>query len=141
VNGVALCDNPGSGKTIVSLALIQSKPFVSVNDIAYDMTAMVPSKSTLIICPLHLAAQWQSEAVRCMPGASVVMIPTTQVYFKTSWDDVLLADIVIIPLTFLQNKQYLEYGNDIVQFQPGVGGLYERIKKMMESVQPAECGY
>ena len=32
VNGVALCDNPGSGKTIVSLALIHSKPFVSVKN-------------------------------------------------------------------------------------------------------------
>jgi superfamily II DNA or RNA helicase len=74
VNGVALCDNPGSGKTIVSLALIHSKPFVSVKNIGFDLTAMMPSKATLIICPLHLAAQWQSEALRCMPGASVVMI-------------------------------------------------------------------
>jgi SNF2 family DNA or RNA helicase len=77
VNGAALCDNPGSGKTIVSLALIHSKPFVSLDKIAYDLTAMVPSRATLIVCPLHLAAQWQSEALRCMPDANVLMI---QVY-------------------------------------------------------------
>jgi SNF2 family DNA or RNA helicase len=75
VNGVALCDNPGSGKTIVSLALIHSKPFVSLDKIAYDMTAMVPSKATLIICPLQLAEQWRSEAMRCMPSSDIVLIP------------------------------------------------------------------
>jgi hypothetical protein len=74
VNGVALCDNPGSGKTIVSLALIHSKPFVSVNSLGFDVTSFVPSRATLIICPLHLATQWKSEALRCMPNASVEMI-------------------------------------------------------------------
>jgi SNF2 family DNA or RNA helicase len=77
VNGVALCDNPGSGKTIVSLALIHSKPFLSVDHLGFDVTSFVPSRATLIICPLHLATQWQEEALRCMPDAKVEMI---QVY-------------------------------------------------------------
>jgi hypothetical protein len=38
---------------------------------------------------------------------------------------VLLADIVIIPLSFLQNKQYLEYCESLVLH--GQGGLDERI--------------
>jgi SpoVK/Ycf46/Vps4 family AAA+-type ATPase len=75
VNGVALCDNPGSGKTIVSLALIHSKPFVSVDHFGSDVTSFVPSRATLIICPLQLAEQWQTEALRCMPDATVVLIP------------------------------------------------------------------
>jgi SNF2 family DNA or RNA helicase len=79
VNGVALCDNPGSGKTIVSLALIHSKPFVSVDDLGFDVTSFVPSRATLIICPLHLATQWQSEALRCMPFASVVILQVSTV--------------------------------------------------------------
>jgi hypothetical protein len=41
---------------------------------------------------------------------------------------VLLADIVIIPLTFLQNKQYLDYCDTLEHH--GVGGLDERIDKM-----------
>jgi hypothetical protein len=41
---------------------------------------------------------------------------------------VLLADIVIIPLTFLQNKQYLDYCDALEQH--GAGGLDERIEKM-----------
>jgi SNF2 family DNA or RNA helicase len=75
VNGVALCDNPGSGKTIVSLALIYSKPFVSVKGLGFDIPSFVPSRATLIISPLHLVEQWQTEALRCMPDASIVLIP------------------------------------------------------------------
>lgn len=74
VNGVALCDNPGSGKTIVSLALIHSRPFVSVGNLGFDVTSFIPSRATLIICPLHLATQWQAEAIRCIPNVRVVII-------------------------------------------------------------------
>jgi SNF2 family DNA or RNA helicase len=74
VNGVALCDEPGSGKTIVSLALIHSKPFVSLEGLRVDLTSFLPSRATLIVCPLHLASQWQSEALRCMPNAEIVLI-------------------------------------------------------------------
>jgi hypothetical protein len=84
VNGVALCDNPGSGKTIVSLALIHSKPFVSVEGLGFDITSFVPSRATLIICPLHLATQWKEEALRCMPDASVVLMQVSYKTFKFS---------------------------------------------------------
>jgi SNF2 family DNA or RNA helicase len=74
VNGVALCDNPGSGKTIVSLALIHSRPFVSVKHLGADVTCFMPSRATLIICPVQLSEQWEEEALRCMLNANIVMI-------------------------------------------------------------------
>lgn len=42
----------------------------------------------------------------------------------------MLADIVIIPLVFLQCKGYLEYCDNVAQFQPGVGGLDDRIVEL-----------
>jgi hypothetical protein len=49
------------------------------------------------------------------------------VYYKISWDKVLLADIVIVPLTFLQNKQYTDFCDALVQHHPGDGGLDDRV--------------
>jgi hypothetical protein len=43
---------------------------------------------------------------------------------------VLLADIVIVPLNFLQNKNYREVCTNLVKHHPGDGGLDERIITM-----------
>jgi hypothetical protein len=48
----------------------------------------------------------------------------------TTWNEVLLADIVIIPLTFLQNKAYLDYSSALGEYHPSGGGLDERIIQM-----------
>ena len=108
-NGFVLADDTGSGKTVTVFALIHSNPFKSVKDIPWDSEtagSLIPSRATLVVCPSHLATQWKTEAIRCMPGAKVILITTINQHQKFTWNDILFADIVIVSIAFLQNPNY-----------------------------------
>ncbi|KAI9223507.1 hypothetical protein BC828DRAFT_375762 [Blastocladiella britannica] len=100
----------GSGKTISALALLQANPFRSVQDLGIarrDIGKYIPSRATLIVCRSDLTAQWQAEAVKALPGtAKVLLLTTIHDYRALTWNQVLLADAVIVSTAFLNNTNY-----------------------------------
>lgn len=65
----------------------------------------------------HLTAQWKVEAEKCIPNVKVHVLTSIQDHKKLSWNDVLLADIVIVSVSFLQNNNYTAKVNYIVGYQ------------------------
>lgn len=67
VRGGICADHPGYGKTILSLALIQSDPNVMSDElkkrqIGTTTSGPIPSVATMVICPRTLVEQWVEEA-------------------------------------------------------------------------------
>ncbi|KAJ3371529.1 hypothetical protein GGF31_003138 [Allomyces arbusculus] len=101
----------GSGKTIMALSLVAANPFKSVRGIVWDNSQdkdrYLISRATLVVVRSDLVSQWVAEAQKALPpGAKIVQLATIRDYREVSWDDVLLADVVIVSLSFLQNKNY-----------------------------------
>ncbi|KAJ4354998.1 hypothetical protein N0V95_003335 [Ascochyta clinopodiicola] len=69
VRGGVLADLPSFGKTVTTIALIQSEfeehppeDIVKQNESAEDhLSTLIESAATLIVCPPHIALQWQTE--------------------------------------------------------------------------------
>ncbi|KNE59193.1 hypothetical protein AMAG_03517 [Allomyces macrogynus ATCC 38327] len=100
----------GAGKTVMALALVAANPFRSVRDLPWtgiDRTQYLVSRATLVVVRSDLVAQWAAEAERVVPeGAKIVSMATIRDYRGVSWNDVLLADVVIVSVAFLQNSNY-----------------------------------
>ncbi|KAJ3362879.1 hypothetical protein GGF31_001304, partial [Allomyces arbusculus] len=101
----------GAGKTVMALSLVAANPFRSVRAIPWDDPAdklkYLVSRATLIVVRSDLVTQWVAEAQKCLPlGAKIVQVATIRDHRDLTWNDVLLADVVIISLAFLQNQNY-----------------------------------
>ncbi|KAJ3365967.1 stress-responsive transcription factor hsf1 [Allomyces javanicus] len=100
----------GAGKTVIALALVAASPFRSVRDMPWagiDRAQYLVSRATLVVVRSDLVAQWVAEAQRVLPAESkIVSMVTIRDYRKVPWNDVLLADVVIVSLSFFQNSNY-----------------------------------
>eukprot|EP00029_Vermamoeba_vermiformis_P000102 TRINITY_DN1010_c0_g1_i1.p1 TRINITY_DN1010_c0_g1~~TRINITY_DN1010_c0_g1_i1.p1 ORF type:complete len:969 (+),score=222.02 TRINITY_DN1010_c0_g1_i1:132-3038(+) len=63
VRGGILADEMGMGKTLEMLSLVVSNP-LNLEDSSQRSGSYIPSKTTLIICPLSVLHQWYSEIKR-----------------------------------------------------------------------------
>jgi superfamily II DNA or RNA helicase len=108
--GGILADNPGMGKTVTLLALLHSNPVDSLDHIQMppeDKLIRLPSRATLIVCPSNLVTQWRDEVVKCLPKETkCIFISTIFDHRKVTWRDAMLADIIIVPVTFFANVNY-----------------------------------
>ncbi|KAF2640429.1 hypothetical protein P280DRAFT_550182 [Massarina eburnea CBS 473.64] len=69
VQGGVLADLPSFGKTVTTIALINSEfeEHSPENILAHSKsTALINLAATLIICPAHIAKQWESELQDCL---------------------------------------------------------------------------
>ena len=115
-NGAILADDTGTGKTVTTLALIHSRPMRSIREMEWNVdlaSKLLVSRATLVICPSHLTKQWYGEAKRCMPKARIYLVCTIIDHRKISWNDVLMADIVIVSIAFLLNANYKKFKSTI----------------------------
>ncbi|KAJ3360346.1 hypothetical protein GGF31_003251, partial [Allomyces arbusculus] len=101
----------GSGKTIMALSLVAANPFRSVREIVWDdpndKLKYLVSRATLVVVRSDLVSQWVAEAQRALPPESkIVQVATIRDHRDLTWNDVLLADVVIVSLAFLQNNNY-----------------------------------
>ncbi|KNE69818.1 hypothetical protein AMAG_14354 [Allomyces macrogynus ATCC 38327] len=101
----------GAGKTVTALALVHANPFSSVREIPWahpgDRDRYLVSRATLVVVRSDLAAQWYNEAKRALPpSAKIFQLTTIHEYRKMTWNDLLLADVVIVSTAFLQNTNY-----------------------------------
>ncbi|ORZ38397.1 P-loop containing nucleoside triphosphate hydrolase protein [Catenaria anguillulae PL171] len=111
--GAVEASKVGTGKTVVALALIMSRPFRSVAELPiptwapWEARQYLPSRATLVVARSDLTAQWRTEAMRFLPeSARVVMLTTMVDHKKVSWNQLLLADLVIVSTAFLRNANY-----------------------------------
>ncbi|KAJ3347545.1 hypothetical protein GGF32_006796 [Allomyces javanicus] len=96
----------GAGKTVTALALVHANPFRSVRDMPASRDCLI-SRATLVVVGAALVGQWVDEAKRVLPeGAKIVSLTTIRDHKHLTWDDVLLADVVVVTRAFLQNANY-----------------------------------
>lgn len=102
--GGILCDEMGLGKTITSLSLVAMNP--SPLYLEMYKNGLIYSNATLVICPSHLAKQWESEVKRVFPKCKIIKLLTKTNHCKLSYKDVMDADIIIVTQQFLMNFKY-----------------------------------
>ncbi len=103
--GGILADTMGLGKTITTIGLINYGKIVPKEDIQTDK---IYSKATLIIVPSHLAKQWTDEYNKVhKKNKKIVVILTKCQHDKTTYKDLIEADLIIVTIQFLLNiKNY-----------------------------------
>lgn len=106
--GGILADDMGLGKTITTLSLIKAN--TTKNDtykyIKFNTTKKILTNCSLIICPNHLAKQWTTEVKKAYPSLKVIVILNKLHHNKTSYQDVVNADIIIVTQQFLMNFKH-----------------------------------
>ncbi len=111
-NGGILADSMGLGKTITAIGLLH---YGKVLDKDKVETSKLYTKATLIIVPSHLAKQWVDEYTKAYGNNKKIVIILTKIHHdKTSYNDIINADIVIVTIQFLLNiKNYctINYGS------------------------------
>ena len=118
VRGGICADHPGFGKTITSLALIQSqflesKPSVVRRDLEQRQTGsaigLLPTSATLIVCPRVLLKQWQTEIdEKLRYKGGVITISTTADLGKYNLANFENAKIILVARSVLGTDAYAE---------------------------------
>ena len=111
--GGILADEMGLGKTITSLALIFMNPSTREFNIDYTVPSnyvnefgIINAKSTLIVCPAHLAKQWKTEVLKVNSKANIISLLTKNSHTSLTYKDIIQADIIIVTQQFLMNFKY-----------------------------------
>jgi SNF2 family DNA or RNA helicase len=104
VKGGILADEMGLGKTITMLSLIaQNMP---TQQYLNGVTNRFWSRASLLICPSHLAKQWEKEANKNLPFLNIISVLTKTNHIKYSYRDFQKADLIIVSHQFLINFKY-----------------------------------
>ncbi|KAJ3347247.1 hypothetical protein GGF32_007005, partial [Allomyces javanicus] len=114
----------GAGKTVMALSLVAANPFRSVRGIAWDKPAdklkYLVSRATLVVVRSDLVTQWVAEAKKSLPvGSKIVQAATIRDHRDLTWNDVLLADIAVVSLAFLQNPNYQKRVTEVAETKGG----------------------
>jgi SNF2 family DNA or RNA helicase len=107
--GGVLADEMGLGKTLTSLSLINYNQIEKLNNfklikIGYD--DYIISRATLLLCPNHLAKQWEDEVKSNYPKLKVIKILTKRDHYNYNYFDLINADIIIVTQQFLMNFKH-----------------------------------
>jgi SNF2 family DNA or RNA helicase len=115
--GGILADEMGLGKTLTSLSLINYNQkdnrtdnrtdiinnfnLVKINNLDY-----IESKATFLLCPNHLAKQWEEEVKNNYPKLKVIKFLTKKDHGVYKYLDLVNADIIIVTQQFLMNFKH-----------------------------------
>jgi len=82
-----------------------------------DSIFKLKTKCNLLIVPVRLLQQWESEIKSYLPSAGVYLINTVRDFYKLKLEDINKYTIIIIAITFLQNDKRLLHpaGFDITE--------------------------
>ena len=108
-NGGALIDAVGRGKTIQTLTLCMLNP-LPVSEMGYidETRKMLKSRATLVMCPNQLCNQWIREIKSKInrTDLKVVQMMTKPHFDKTTYQELLDADFVIVSYTLLEKSWF-----------------------------------
>ena len=116
--GGILADDMGLGKTISMVALINENP-LTLNSHQLHNNKII-SKATLIICPSHLAKQWENEIKKCNPKLKILLILTKSNHSQLIFKNFIDVDIIITTQQFIMNFKYypsIHYGTEIPAYK------------------------
>ena len=100
--GGGLIDEVGLGKTVQMTALSLLNPPSDVNYIKHNK---LNSRATLVLCPNHLSGQWKRELNKMIVkshNVKIVCILNKRHFANTTYNELMDADFVIVPFTFLK---------------------------------------
>lgn len=103
--GGILCDEMGLGKTITSLALVALNSSTLPKETLWKGDLLY-SSATLVVCPSHLAKQWETEVLKIFPKAKIIKLLTKNNHVGLKYRDIKEADIIIVTQQFLMNFKY-----------------------------------
>lgn len=114
--GGLLCDIPGNGKTVTTIAHIyHNQPLLMpLLTSIVEREVYIASRATLVVCPTNIAAQWYDEILHCLgktAGGMRVIKITTRVQMKQySLADLASADVIITTYTWLTHNNHIGTG-------------------------------
>jgi SNF2 family DNA or RNA helicase len=104
--GGMLSDDMGLGKTITTIGLIICNPCDN-NIPNFNINNKINSKATLIICPSHLAKQWENEVKKCCNLKVITILSKTE-YYNYIFNDFIESDIIITSHQFIMNLKFYQ---------------------------------
>jgi SNF2 family DNA or RNA helicase len=142
LKGGILADEMGLGKTITSVALIAANPLTQKLPIISPMNKNFNTKATLIICPSHLTKQWAKEIEKGAPALKRISILTKVNHERTSFQEIINTDVVIVSLQFLINFNYYvrhNYGHTTPsQMEYNYNDRVKKLKEFKDEFQKQE---
>jgi hypothetical protein len=122
IRGGVLADLPSFGKTVTCIALIQSEfdqygPEVLLQDnqnVNKETEALIHSAATLVVCPPHIALQWQTELLKFLGEEqyeiySVLVVQTFAQLQDLSITDVQNSRVVVISWSVFAEEEYVSH--------------------------------
>jgi site-specific DNA-cytosine methylase/superfamily II DNA or RNA helicase len=117
IRGGICADHPGFGKTITSLALIESQ-YIDVGRLAIEAdivshqqgtaAGLLPTAATLIVSPPHLVQQWETEIKEKLGSSkNIIAIKTVKDLDKYAIADFKQAKIIVVNRKLFANDSYL----------------------------------
>jgi SNF2 family DNA or RNA helicase len=105
-SGGILADTMGLGKTITTIGLMHYGKTLTKEEV--NNSDRIYSKATIVIVPSHLAKQWVEEYMKAHKDNKKIIVMLTKVHHdKTTYKDIVDADIIIVTNQFLLNlKNY-----------------------------------
>jgi hypothetical protein len=109
IKGGVLADQVGYGKTATTLALVDSQFSAGKQKPDSDMKGKIHVKGTLLICPLTLVDQWETEVDKFLGDKRyrVVTLKTVKCIQTNTIASMMEADIIICSWSLLTSESYL----------------------------------
>lgn len=108
IRGGVLADQVGYGKTVTTLALVDSQRDVDEISAKETVKGLIPIKATLILVPSQLPDQWYSEIKKFLPkDYRVIVLKTLGMLEKYDVKAFTKADIIIVSWNILEGDAYL----------------------------------
>lgn len=113
--GGILSDTMGLGKTITTIGLMHYGKTIDISSVSSPKTY---SRATLVIVPSHLSKQWVDEYIKAYDiHKKIVVILTKTQHDKTTYQDIIDADIIIVTIQFISNiKNYCTINFNVRNF-------------------------
>lgn len=116
--GAVLTNDVGTGKTCCILRLVAEQCAVaSAHHVTCteDSHARIPSRATLVICPLGLQQHWKDEAQKFAPRMNVVSLTTVKEARQLTLQSLLECDMVLTTTNWIRSRANAEMLEELVR--------------------------